>query len=47
MVNFVWYKALLKQTMNRQNMMVDASKMTSELLILSVQNGQKVKVIKD
>ncbi len=40
-------KVLHKQTVNRENNVLDVSGMPSGLLIFSLQNGQRVKVIKD
>jgi hypothetical protein len=46
-VSDVLGKVLLKQTVTNENNVVDVSGMPSGLLIFSLQNGQKVKVIKE
>jgi hypothetical protein len=47
LVTDIMGRVLHKQTVNKENNVVDLSGMPSGLLIFSLQNGQKVKVLKD
>jgi hypothetical protein len=47
LVTNIMGRVLHKQTVNKENNVVDLSGMPSGLLIFSLQNGHKVKVLKD